>query len=77
MTQAELDSMFLEVEKEKALLRLSDKQILALDLHALDDWELVVAAEQFLAMGKCDLWLEALKRVCRSPEHNVTLCVTR
>ncbi|MBM4463561.1 MAG: hypothetical protein FJ012_09580 [Chloroflexi bacterium] len=73
MTQAEFDAMLQEVEKEKALLRLSDKQILALDLDALDDWELVVVAERLESMERRDLWLEALKRVCRSSEHNVMI----
>ena len=73
MTKAEFDAISREVEKEKALLRLGDNQILALDLDELDDWELVIVAERLESMGRCDLWLEALKRVCRSSEHNVMI----
>jgi len=74
MTQAEFDAMSEEVEKEKALIRLSDKQILVLSLDELDDWELVIVAERLESMGRRDLWLEALKRVCRSSEYNVMIC---
>jgi len=74
MTQAEFDAMVQEVQKEKALLRLSDRQILALNFDELDDWELVVVAERLESMGRRDLWLEALKRVCRSSERNVMVC---
>jgi tetratricopeptide (TPR) repeat protein len=73
MTQDEFDAMVQEMQKEKALLRLSDRQILALNLDELDDWELVIAAERLESMGRHDLWLEALKRVCRSSEHNVMI----
>ena len=73
MTRAELDAMAYEVDKERDLLRLSDEQVLALNLDAANDWELVVVAERFEAMGRRDLWLEALKRVCRSREHNVMI----
>jgi len=73
MTQAEFEAMLREVKKEKALLRLSDRQILALNLDELDDWELVIVAERFESMGRRDLWLEVLKRVCRSSEHNVMI----
>ncbi|MFO7773907.1 MAG: tetratricopeptide repeat protein [Dehalococcoidia bacterium] len=73
MSEAEFDAMSREVKKEKALLRLSDRQILALNLDVLDDWELVVVAERLESMGHSDLSLEALKRVCRSSEHNVMI----
>jgi len=73
MSLDEFEAMFREIDKEKALLKLTDEQVLELDLTRLDDWELVLAAERFKAMGRDELWLEALERVCRSAEHNVMI----
>lgn len=73
MTLEEFAAMFREVDKGKALLKLSDEEVLALDLNGLDDWELVLAAERFEVMGRDGLRLEALERACRSPEHNVMI----
>jgi tetratricopeptide (TPR) repeat protein len=74
MTVDEAKTIVREVGKEKALLKLTDEEILKLNLNRLDDYELVVAADRFEAMGRGDLWLEALERVCRSAEHNIMVC---
>ncbi len=74
MSVDEFETIVREVGKEEALLKLTDEKVLELDLNRLDDYQLVVAAERFKAMGRDDLRLEALERICRSAEHNGMVC---